>query len=81
MERLQDIGRRKMPGHNRRLLLERPAYQERDLVPEDGRRKRARPTKTWWHTFQEGMGVNWHGAPRIAGDQNKWRTGGTIKSK
>ena len=48
MERLQDIvttRRRKMAGHV--LQRERPAQTAMYWVPEDGRRKRGRPKKTW----------------------------------
>ena len=44
------------------------AYDENKL-PEDGRRMRGRPRKTWRSTFKEDpeeMGVSWHGARWIA---------------
>ena len=58
MERLQDIvttRRRKMAGHVLRLRRERPAHTMH-WVPEDGRRKRGRPKKTWQSTFKEDLG-------------------------
>ena len=45
-------------------------------VPEEDRRKRGRPKKTWQSTFKEDleeMGVSWHGARRIASDRDRWR--------
>ena len=72
MERLQDIvttRRRTMAGHVLRLQRERPAHTAMYWVPEDGRRKRGMPKKTWQSTFKEHleeMGVCWHGASRIA---------------
>ena len=68
MERLQYIvttRRRKMAGHVLRLQRERPAHTAMYWVPEDGKRKRGRPKKTWRSTFKEDleeMGVSWHGA-------------------
>ena len=67
MERLQDIvttRRRKMAGHVVRLQGERPAHTDMYWVPEDGRRKKGRPKKTWRCTFKEDleeMVVSWHG--------------------
>ncbi len=54
-----------MAGHVLRLQRERPAHTAMYWVPEDGRRKRGRPKKTWRSTFKEDleeMGVSWHGA-------------------
>ena len=79
MERLQDIvttRRRKMAGHVLRMQRERPAHTAMYWVPEDGRRKRGTPKKTWRSTFKEDleeMGVSWHGAHRIASDRDGWR--------
>ena len=79
MERLQDIvttRRRKMAGQVLRMQRERPAHTAMYWVPEDGRRKRGRPKKTWRSTFKEDleeMGVSWHGARRIASDRDGWR--------
>ena len=59
MERLQDTvssvttRRRKMAGHVLRLQRERPAHTAMYWVPEDGRRNRGRPKKTWRSTFKE----------------------------
>ena len=42
-------------------------------MPENGRRKRGRPKKTWRCTFKEDleeMDVSWHGARRIASDRD-----------
>ena len=55
MERLQyivTIRKRKMAGHIR-LQRERLAHTAMYWVPEDGRRKRGRPKKTWRSTFRE----------------------------
>ena len=65
-----------MAGHVLRLQTERPAHTAVYGVPEDGRRNRGRPKKTWRRTFQEylkEMGVSWHGARRIASDRVGWR--------
>ena len=46
------------------------------LVPENDRRKRGRPKKTWRSTFKEDlneMGISWHGARRIASGHDRWR--------
>ena len=54
-----------MAGHVHRPQSERP-HTAMHWVPEDGRRKKGRPTKTWRSTFKEDleeMGVSWHGAP------------------
>ena len=65
--RLQDIVTtriRKMDGHVHRPQSERP-HTAMHWVPEDGRRKKGRPKKTWQSTFKEDleeMGVSWHGA-------------------
>ena len=78
-ERLQDIvttRRRKMAGHVLRLQRKRPAHTAMYWVPEDGRRKRGRPKKTWRSTFKEDleeMGVLWHGARRTDSDRERWR--------
>ena len=79
--------RRKMAGHIIGLQRERPAHTAMYWVPEDGRRQRGRPKKTWRSTFKEDlqeMGVSWHGARGIASDRNSWtlldaprRTGGS----
>ena len=53
-------------------------------VPEDGRRKRGRPKKTWRSTFKEDleeMGVSWHEARRIASDRNRRRLKGFAKKR
>ena len=45
-------------------------------VPEDGRRKRGWPKKTWRSTFRddlEEMGVSWSGACRTASDWTCWK--------
>ena len=79
MKRLQDTvstRRRTMAGHVLRLQRERPAHTAMYWVPEDGRRNRGRPKKTWRSTFKEDleeMGVSWHGARRIASDRERWR--------
>ena len=81
MERLQDIvnvttRRRKMAGHVLRLQRQRPAHTAMYWVPEDGRRKRGRPKKTWRSTFKEDlkeMGISWHGARQIDSDRARWR--------
>jgi len=47
-----------------------------NLTPEDGKRSRGRPQKTWRMTFAEdlqGMKVTWMGAVRIASDRQRWR--------
>ena len=57
-ERLQDIVKKrrlKMAGHVLRLPQERPAHTAMHWVPEDGRRKRGRPKKTWRSTFKEDL--------------------------
>ena len=76
MERLQYIvttRRRKMAGHVLRLQSERPAQTAMYWVPEDGRRKRGRPNKTWRSTFKEdleemGEGFSSPDAPRGTGE-------------
>ena len=79
MERLQGIvttRRRKMAGHVLRLQTERPVQIAMHWVPEDSRRKRGRPKKTWRSIFKEDleeMGFSWHGARRIASDRDRWR--------
>ena len=79
MERLQDIvttRRGNMAGHILRLQRERPVHTAMYGMPEDGRRKRGRPKKTWLSTFQEDleeMGVSWHGARKVASDGDRWR--------
>ena len=79
MERLQEIvtiRRRKMAGHVLRMERGRPAHTAMYWVPEDGRRKRGMPKKTWRSTFKEDleeMGVSWNGARRIASDRERWR--------
>ena len=58
MERLQDIvttRRMKMAGHVLRLQIERPTHTAMYWVPEDGRRKRGRPKKTWRSTSKEDL--------------------------
>ena len=79
MERLQYIvttRRGKMAGHVFRLQIVRPAHTTMYCVPEDGRRRKGRPKKTWRSSFKEDleeMGVSWHGARRIASDRDRWR--------
>ena len=63
-------------GHVLRLQRELPAHTAMYWVPEDGRRKRGRPKKTWRSTFKEDleeMGVSWHGARRVASGRDRWR--------
>ena len=53
---------------------ERPAHTAMNWVPEDGRRKRGRPKKTWRSINieeLEEMCVSWHGAHRIATGRDK----------
>ena len=44
-----------MAGHVLRLLTERPAHTAMYWVPEDGRRKRWRPNKTWRSKCREDL--------------------------
>jgi len=56
--RLQDIvaeRRFRFAGHFIRLPQERPAHCAMDWTPEEGRRKRGRPKKTWRTTFKEDL--------------------------
>ena len=67
--------RRRMAGQVLQLPRERPASLAMDWMPEGGKRKRVRPKKTWRQTAKEDlseMGVNWHGARRVARDRSKW---------
>ena len=54
----------------------RPAYKAMNWLPDIGKRRPGRPTKTWRATFKEDlqdMGLTWIGAKRSASDRPKWR--------
>ena len=68
--------KKEMASHIIRLHRERPAHTAMYWGPEDGRRKRRRPKKTWRSTFKEyleEMCVSWDEARRIASDRERWR--------
>jgi len=63
--RLQDIvaeRRFRFAGHVIHLPQEHPAHCTMDWTPEEGRRKRGRPKKTWRTTFKEDLHYNYVGS-------------------
>jgi len=74
---LSEIVRQKrlrFAGHILRLPENRPAYKAMNWLPDNGKRRPGRPTKTWRATFKEDLqdiGLTWMGAKRSAAtDQN-----------
>jgi len=45
-------------------------------IPDGGKRRRGRSSKTWRQTFQEDlqeMRVSWSGVGRVASDRSRWK--------
>ena len=77
-ERLQDIvgtRRRKMAGHVLRLQRDRLAHTALYWVPENGRRNRGRPKKTWQSRLRRPGkdGCQLARTQRISNDHAGWR--------
>jgi len=54
------------------LLPDRPASVAMQWVPDGGKRRRGRPSKTWRQTFQEdlqAMRVSWSAVHRVASEK------------
>ena len=76
LDTIEDI-RLQFAGHVIRMAPERPANHAMNWIPADGKRKRGRPQKTWWWTFQEDLstrGVSLGEVKTIAADRVRWRT-------
>jgi len=77
--RLQDIvaeRRFRFAGHIIRLPQECPAHCAMDWTPEEGRRKRGRPKKTWQTTFKEDLqlrGISRCEVEAAAAEHTRWR--------
>jgi len=73
--RLQDIiaeKRFRFAGHVLQIAPERPAHSAIDWIPDDGRKRRGRPRKTWRSTFCDDLharGVGCSEAEEPAADQ------------
>jgi len=68
--------RLRFAGHILRLPENRPAYKAMNWLPDNGKRRPGRPTKTWRATLKEDlqdMGLTWMGAKTSASDRQKWR--------
>jgi len=52
---------------------DRPANVAMIWIPEDGKRPKGRPQKTWHTTFTEHFGVTRRGAKKIANDRQRWK--------
>jgi len=71
------VRRLTLAGHILRLPSDRPASVAMQWVPDGGKRRRGRSSKTWRQTFQEDlqeMRVSWSGVRRVASDQSLWKS-------
>jgi len=66
----------RMAGHILRLPSHRPSKVAMSWTPDDGRRRRGRPKKTWRRTFQQDLtraNISWEEAEHTAMDRTLWR--------
>ena len=66
------VRRFRLAGHILRLPSRRPSKVAMSWTPNDGRRRRGRPKKTWSRTFQEDLtraNISWEEAEHTAMDR------------
>jgi len=80
MQKLSNIVKARrltLAGHMLRLPPDRLASVAMQWVPDGGKRRRGRPSKTCRQTFQEDlqeMRVSWSGVHKVASDQSRWKS-------
>ena len=70
----------RIAGHILHLPSHRPSNVAMSWTPDDGRRRRGRPKKTWCRTFQEDLtraNISWEEAEHTAMDRPLWRQAAT----
>jgi len=76
MKDIEYMKRLTLAGHILRLPSDRLASVAMQWVPDGGKRRRGRPSKTCRQTFQENlqeMRVSWSGVCRVASDRSQWK--------
>jgi len=71
------VRRLTLTGHILRLSPDRPASVAMLWVPDGGKTRRGRPSKTWRQTFQKDlqeMRVSWSGVRRATSDRSLWKS-------